>query len=459
MRPVLSATEYGRLLERCSEDELQPMAAVVADAAWEMIGRHDSKKVVFLSDEPLRQLALLSGEVLKQGGRDVSYGLLPADEQPDLLHNVLICDMLFTPAVDAPLCEKRRSWIEAMTASPCPIFSVAIPAGVDPDSGRAGELAVHAEITVAPGAYLRGLFLHDGLDHCGEIWPTGKEMETGEGLFRFEGADAERLLPPRKRTAHKGDSGKALLCVGSPKYVGAALLSARSCLAAGCGILFVACPDVVRTALCGLPEAIGIPVGTDWDRDTCAIAMGAMAGKNALGLGSGAGDGDISPLIEAALLSKLPLVLDADGANCLSGHRDLYGLLHDKVVLTPHPGEMSRLTGLPVKAILDDPVAVARRFAAQWGCTVLLKGAATVVSDGNRTRIVAEGNAGLGKGGSGDVLTGIITGLLSQGVEPYDAACLGSYLLGTSSQRAFELLRERMLRATNVIEALEDIVQ
>lgn len=86
-----------------------------------------------------------------------------------------------------------------------------------------------------------------------------------------------------------------------------------------------------------------------------------------------------------------------------------------------------------------------------------MKGAATVVSDGKRICIVAEGNAGLGKGGSGDVLTGIITGLLSQGVEPYHAACLGSYLLGTSADKAFDLLRERMLRATNVIEALEDM--
>ena len=104
-------------------------------------------------------------------------------------------------------------------------------------------------------------------------------------------------------------------------------------------------------------------------------------------------------------------------------------------------------------------MTLARRYAGTWGCTVLLKGAATVVSDGKRTCIVAEGNAGLGKGGSGDVLTGIITGLLSQGVEPYHGACLGSYLLGTSAGKAFDMLRERMLRATNVIEALEDMDQ
>ena len=131
-------------------------------------------------------------------------------------------------------------------------------------------------------------------------------------------------------------------------------------------------------------------------------------------------------------------------------------MLHEKVILTPHPGEMSRLTGLSAEQVLKDPVSMAMEYARRWGCTVLLKGAVTVVSDGRRTRLVAEGNAGLGKGGSGDVLTGIVTGLLAQGVEPLWAACLGSYLLGTSAEKAFELLKERMLRATDVIEALED---
>ena len=213
----------------------------------------------------------------------------------------------------------------------------------------------------------------------------------------------------------------------------------------------------MRTALVNLPEAIGIPVGEDWDAESCLVAIQALADKQAVGLGCGVGSGDISLLIEAVLRAKLPTVLDADGLNCLSRHPKLYPLLHERVVLTPHPGEMSRLTGLSAEEVQDDPVSLARRYASEWGCTVLLKGAATVVSDGKRICIVAEGNAGLGKGGSGDVLTGIITGLLSQGVEPYHAACLGSYLLGTSADKAFDLLRERMLRATNVIEALEDM--
>ena len=437
MRPILSAKEYERVLRGLTQDQRQLAADAIVSAARELMTKHSLSRAVFLCGEPLREIGELAAKELEANVFS-SWNDLP------FFSDALICDLLFSSSM------KNNS--RPLT----PILSVGIPAGVDPNTGRAADDAAHAEITVAPFGYLSGLFLHDGLDHCGEIRPIGGETETAEGICRFEGEDARRLLPPRKRTAHKGDSGKALLCAGSPKYVGAALLSARACLAAGCGILYVACPDVVREALWKLPEAIGISVGEDWSKESCGAAIQSLTGMKALGLGCGVGDGDVSPLIEAALQTGIPLVLDADGLNCLSRHPELYALLHEKVILTPHPGEMSRLTGLPVREIMDDPVAVAVRYASLWGCTVLLKGAATVVSDGKRTCIVAEGNSGLGKGGSGDVLTGIITGLLAQGVDSFDAACLGSYLLGTSADKAFALLKERMLRATNVIEALED---
>lgn len=437
MRRILGAAAYADALNALSPAEVRQAADAVSQAARELMSRHGLDRAVFLCGEPLGPIGALAAKDL---GADC---ILPGGELPEL-SRALVCDMMFPGA---------EEWMRTVACAACPVFSVAIPAGVDPDTGIAGKAALHAQITVAPFGYLPGLFLHDGLDHCGEIRPVGGE--TGEGLFRFEEADARRLLPPRKRTAHKGDSGKALLCVGSPKYVGAALLSAKACLAAGCGILFVACPDLVRTALWGLPEAIGVPVGEDWNAQTCQTAIQAIRGMKALGLGCGVGDGDVSPLIEAALRSGLPLVLDADGLNCLSRHKALYGLLHEKVILTPHPGEMSRLTGLPMDRITADPIALAQEYARAWGCTVLLKGAATAVSDGKRTCLVAEGNGGLGKGGSGDALTGIITGLLAQGIDPYGAACLGSFLLGTSAQKAFDLLRERMLRASDVIAALD----
>ena len=458
MRRILPTAEYEAILKNSSETELLAAADVFARTAKMVMEQDELSRAAFLCAPALYPLAKLTAERLASSGKQAAVFQITKDELPDLADS-LICDCLFEANENRLLLNKRQKWIEAIAVSGRPVISAAIPAGVSPDTGRADMLAVRARATVTPAAYLPGLFLHDGLDHCGRIVPVGGETDTAKDLVRFERTDAERLLPPRKRTAHKGDSGKALLCVGSPKYVGAALLSARACLAAGCGILFVASPDVVRTALWQLPEAIGIPIGTDWSAETCSTAIGAMDGMQAVGIGCGLGNGDVSSLLEAALQAKRPVVLDADGLNCLSRHPELYPFLHEEVVLTPHPGEMGRLTGLSAGEVLEDPIDIAGRYAKQWGCTILLKGAATVVSDGLRTCLLAEGNAGLGKGGSGDVLTGIITGLLCQGIEPFDAACLGSYLLGTSAERAFELLGVRMLRATNVIEALKDLEQ
>ncbi len=458
MRRVLSRAEYDAVLRNSTEAELIHASDVLAQTGKDLMEQEKLYRAALLCGAALYPLAKMTEERLAASGRQTVLFRLWEDELPDLA-DAVIYDFLYASTTDEALPAKQRNWIEAVNASGSPVISIVIPAGVGPETGRADDQAVRARATVALNAYLPGLFLHDGFDHCGRVVPVGGETTAAEGLVRFEEADAKRLLPPRKRTAHKGDSGRALLCVGSPKYVGAALLSARACLAAGCGILFVACPDVVRTALWRLPEVIGVPVGTDWQAQTCQIAIGAMEGMQALGIGCGVGNGDVSPLLHEALQSKRPMVLDADGLNCLARHPEIYPLLHRDVILTPHPGEMGRLTGLSAGEVAADPIGIARRYAERWGCTVLLKGAATVVSDGQRTCLLAEGNAGLGKGGSGDVLTGIVTALLAQGVEPFDAACLGSYLLGVSAEKAFETLGVRMLRATNVIEALEDIEQ
>ena len=325
MRRILSATEYEKRLSNGSEGELQQAAHALAKTARSLMEQDGLHRAALLCAPKLTPLAKLTAERLCASGKSAVVYQLQKDELPELSDS-LICDLLFDGpgnGSNGSLFVERQKWIEVVVGSGCTVVSVAIPAGVDPDTGRADHQAVRSQVTVAPGAYLSGLFLHDGLDYCGRIVPVGGESDTWEGLIRFEAEDAERLLPPRKRTAHKGDSGKTLLCVGSPKYVGAALLSARACLAAGCGILFVACPDVVRVALWQLPEAIGIPVGTDWDEGTCRGAIEAMDGIQVIGMGCGVGNGDVSCLLEAALRSKRPLVLDADGLNCLYGNTEL----------------------------------------------------------------------------------------------------------------------------------------
>ncbi len=264
------------------------------------------------------------------------------------------------------------------------------------------------------------------------------------------------LLPPRPVASNKGENGRALLCVGSESYTGAALLSSAAALRAGCGILFAAVPARVKPAFCALPEAVCLPVGAggDWDKSALDGALALLSGKNALCVGCGMGNMADARLLAAVLETGLPLVLDADALNFMAARREWLGRLHPKVILTPHAGEMARLTGLSMQQIKADTADVARAYADEWNCVVLLKDAVSMIAEKDRRRVNTAGNAGLAKGGSGDVLAGLVTGLLAQGLAPFDAACAGAFLLGSSADTALELLGNRMLMATDVLSAV-----
>lgn len=270
--------------------------------------------------------------------------------------------------------------------------------------------------------------------------------------------DARRMLPPRRADCHKGDNGRALLCVGSEAYTGAALLCAGAALRAGAGITTAAVPRTVKPAFAALLEVCCTPVGGGgtWDAAALFEAAALLSGKDVIAMGCGMGPCENESLLLKVLETKKPLVLDADGLNLLARCPGILdGGLHENVVLTPHPMEMARLTGRTVAQITADPAACAKTYAARWHCVVLLKGAASCVA-GNGDAVWNEtGNSGLAKGGSGDVLTGLITGLLAQKTAPFDAAALGAYLLGISADRALELLQTRMLIARDVIGAVE----
>lgn len=272
----------------------------------------------------------------------------------------------------------------------------------------------------------------------------------------FTEEDAHRVLPLRPFNAHKGDGGRGLLLAGSPRYPGAALLAGQSALAGGCGVLETISTESARVYYARLPEAVFSTVGESWKPSAVGEVLPKLQGKTAFAAGCGWGEFNaFSAILEALLHSGLPGVLDADALNYISRHRELLPLLHEKIVLTPHPGEMARLTGLSVGEIGEDPIAVARTYSEQWHCTVLLKGTVTTIAGNGKVYLTAEGNCGLAKGGSGDTLTGLILAMLCQKKSPVEAACLGSWLLGAGAEKAFELLRERMLRASHVAEALQ----
>ena len=258
----------------------------------------------------------------------------------------------------------------------------------------------------------------------------------------------ETHMPVSPEDSNKGTFGKALLLAGSRLYPGAALLAAKACLAGGCGVLTVYSDEAARAYFTQLPEAIFRTA----EKDTLPETI--ISGSDAVGMGPGWGSTPDENAARTALLSAGKLLIDADGLNLLSRQPELKKLLSQRCVLTPHPGEMSRLTGVETSEIVRDPARFAYRFACEWGCTVLLKGTCTVVAEPGAIVITAGGNNGLAKGGSGDVLSGLITAMLCRGKEPFEAACLGSLLLGAGAQKAYTLLKTRLLRASDITDAI-----
>jgi NAD(P)H-hydrate epimerase len=378
-------------------------------------------------------------------------------------YDVLV-DALFGTGLSRAITGVYAEAITAMNASGKPIVAVDLPSGVDATTGAVLGVCIRANETVTFEFFKRGQLLFPGREFCGEVvvHPLSHEQDESEAdVSLIERSDVQRLLPSRPTNSNKGSNGRALLCAGSERYTGAALLCVGAALRTGAGLTTAAIPGALKLAFAALPEAMAVPVnnGTDWDETACDQAIALFARQNAVGVGPGVGEGTIRPLMEALLKSGMPAVLDADALNQMSRSPELLTKLHTNIILTPHPVEMARLCGLAVETILADPIGTARRFAKEWNCVVLLKGATTCISNGTTVRLNTSGNPGLAKGGSGDVLTGIVTALLAQGLCAFDAASAGAYLLGASADTALELLRERMLLARDVIDAVEQTIR
>lgn len=377
-------------------------------------------------------------------------------------YDVLV-DAMFGTGLSRNITGAYAEAITWMNASKKPIVAIDIPSGVDATSGAILGCAIQANETVTFQFYKRGQLLFPGRGCCGEmiLHSLTQEPDLSGNVFLFQREDAANRLPKRPADAHKGKNGRALLCVGSFGYQGAALLSTAACLRAGAGLTSAAVPGAVKLGFAALPEAMATAVNNseDWDEAGCDCAKQLLPQKNAVCIGCGVGTGNILPLIRATVASGIPMVLDADALNQIATTRELLTHLHKGVILTPHPMEMSRLTGEPMEAILADPIGISRRYAQTWNCVVLLKGATSCISDGETVYLNTSGNAGLAKGGSGDVLSGLITGLLAQGLGALDAACSGAFLLGAAADAALELLRERMLLSRDVIGVVEQTIE
>ncbi len=328
------------------------------------------------------------------------------------------------------------------------VVAVDMPSGIHSGSGQVLGCAVKADVTVTFGCAKRGNVLYPGREYCGRLavrdigFPPQSLKAAGDMAFTYDEEDLGRI-PQRPAYGNKGTFGKVLVAAGSPGMGGAAYLCAKSAYAMGAGLVKILTVEENRQMLQQLlPEAI-LHVWDGFDEETlCEDVEKECAWADVIVLGPGIGQSDASYMLvrEFLMNAYVPIVLDADGLNVIAAHSELTQYFTENIIITPHLGEMSRLTGKTIKEIQKNLAETAAGYSGTYGISCVLKDAATVVTGReNQCYINSSGNSAMSKAGSGDVLAGTIAGLLALGEEPFEAAALGVYLHGAAGDR----IRER----------------
>jgi NAD(P)H-hydrate epimerase len=378
----------------------------------------------------------------------------------------VIIDAIFGTGLSSEVRGVQAAAIDLINTAGVPVFAVDIPSGLHADTGLPLGTAIQAEATATFGFAKIGQVLYPGATNCGELAVVDIGISSPATAARppttwlLDRDEAARLVPARRPDAHKGDCGHLLVVAGSFGKTGAAQLVTRAALRVGAGLVTLVGPSSLYPVYAsGVLEAMTEVLP---DRDG-RILFDAQrleelaAGKSAVVIGPGIGTHEEARQVVGWLLGNLsvPLVLDADALTCVADDISSLSATKAPTVLTPHPGEMARLLGADTPGVQADRVGVARRFAASHRCVLILKGARTVVAEpSSHAWINPTGNPGMASGGMGDVLCGVVGGLVAQGLTAAEAARLGVYLHGASADRAAMEGGEIGLVASDVIAGL-----
>lgn len=413
-------------------------------------------------------------EILRKLG--VQFLFEPAEIKAAFAECGLIIDAVFGTGIKDYIDEPYFGIIESINSSGKYVISADIPSGVNANSGEEMGIAVAADETVTFAAPKLGLLLYPGFLHAGKISVAEisipRELLTDEKLKHecLTAEEAARLMPQRKKRGNKGSYGRLIAIAGSRGMAGAAAICCKSAYRAGAGLVYAAIAETSFSVMQSLvPEAVALPLRDDGGlvyRDSIRDIENRldMADTVILGPGLGGGGGVRAFVSELMERLKVPALIDADGLNAIAEDMEILKKSNQPHVLTPHPGEMSRMTGKPVQEILDDTVGTARGFAEEYGCVVLLKDSRTVIAapDG-RVCINVRGSSALSKAGSGDVLSGTTGALMAQGLDGYEAASLGAYIHGLAGELAGERLTPYGLLAGELAdytaEAIKELIK
>jgi len=404
----------------------------------------------------LGDAARLAGDARLHAERAAAAGVHTlAPERFDPAACDVIVDALLGTGLERAVQGAYRTAIEAVNAAARPVIAVDVPSGLAADTGQVLGAAVRAAATVTFIGVKRGLLTGAAADHCGQLWFA--DLDLPAAVYAAVPADAERIdlageravLAPRPRAAHKGRFGHVLVVGGERGYAGAARMAAEAAARTGAGLVSVATREEHAGHIAAArPElmAQGVEHGT---------GLAALARRaSVLALGPGLGQASWGrALFAAALEIARPMVVDADALNLLAADP----LQRPDWILTPHPGEAARLLGTDTGAVQADRFAAAAAIRRRYGGVCVLKGAGTVVAAGSVPAVCAAGNPGMASGGMGDVLTGIVAGLLAQGLAPAAAARLGVCLHAAAGDAA-AADGERGLLATDLLAHLRRLL-
>lgn len=475
----------GRGATRCFLEQIFPMnpgkVAVIAGRGnnggdgfvmARYLAQRDIKVVVYLlsTQDRVQGDALANLKLLPQLGiplieiPDESHW---SDQQSAMASFSCWIDAIFGTGLNAEVRGFYRKIIEFINSLQKPVFAVDIPSGLHADTGQPCGTAIQATATATFGYAKNGHVLYPGVSFCGAVdvidigIPHAVTQNIPSQQILVTGTQVLDRLPTRQAQAHKGHTGHLLIVAGATGKTGAAAMAAASALRIGAGLVTLAVPQTLNPILeTQLIEAMTLPLPDGGQGILTEAAFDAVVqaaeGKRCLAIGPGVGTSQPTRQLIHRLVreSTRPMVIDADGLNILAADLTLLKARQAPTVLTPHPGEMARLTNRSVAQIQADRISAARQLSQEYQVVVVLKGARTLISDPTgHVWVNPTGNPGMACGGMGDVLTGAVAGLITQGCSAIDAALLGVFLHGLAA----DLLAREMPHGFLATEVMDNL--
>lgn len=393
------------------------------------------------------------------------YGLHLIEEWEDDSYSLII-DAIFGIGLSRAVEGKTAELIQKINDSKSRVVSVDLASGISADTGQVMGIAVKADLTVTFAYKKLGQVLYPGAEYTGllKVCDIGIEkhswLEKKPSYYAVQKEDLS-LLPKREKRSHKGSYGKVLLIAGSSNMAGAAILAAKASYASGCGLVRVFTAEENRgVVLSNIPEAV-LTVYAAKKADKTELTE-AIQWADVVAVGPGIGtDNQAKEMVKTVLqISSVPVVMDADALNILAMNRNLLLGPHTELIVTPHLGEMASLCDVPISYIQDNLITEAEEFAREYNVICVLKDARTICSiPYGKTYVNLNGNHGMATAGSGDVLCGLLAGLIAQGTRPDLAAPLGVYIHGRSGDIMAKETGYHGLMASDLVEGIKRVIK